>query len=163
MCAISGPTVLLLLQLNNTPLFAKIRVKKRMTISSLGCHEKNHQNLKMLEHASALSPYNNVHFFSFRNAKRGFEIIKNVNLSRLAPICILALHVLPLVLLQFDNTRHFVFDMPHFMQSTPPNFRECARQKVPAKCFKICHILYIRKSKGRAFPIFHFVLLYFFA
>ena len=30
------------------------------------------------------------------------------------------------------------------LPSTPPNFRVCARRKVPAKHFKICHILYIR-------------------
>ena len=29
---------------------------------------------------------------------------------------------------------------------TPPNLRVCARQKVPAKRFKICHILYIYKN-----------------
>ena len=33
---------------------------------------------------------------------------------------------------------------------TPPNFRVCARQKVPAKRFKICHILYIRHFSFRA-------------
>ena len=44
---------------------------------------------------------------------------------------------------------------------TPPNFRVCARWNVPAKRFKICHILYIQKPKV-AFSIFHFVLLYFF-
>ena len=33
--------------------------------------------------------------------------------------------------------------------------------KIPAKCFKICHILYIRKPKV-AVSVFHFVLLYFF-
>ena len=44
--------------------------------------------------------------------------------------------------------------------TTPPNFRVCAWQKVPAKCFKICHILYIRKHKVD-FSIFHFVLLYY--
>ena len=31
--------------------------------------------------------------------------------------------------------------------STPPNFRVCARWKVPAKWFKIYHILYMRKPK----------------
>ena len=36
---------------------------------------------------------------------------------------------------------------------TPPNFRVCARRKVPAKRFKICHILYIRKPKV-AFSVF---------
>ena len=27
------------------------------------------------------------------------------------------------------------------------NFRICAQQKVPAKCFKICHISYTQKPK----------------
>ena len=43
---------------------------------------------------------------------------------------------------------------------TPANLKVCARRKVPAKHFKICHILYIRKPKV-AFSVFHFVLLYF--
>ena len=38
---------------------------------------------------------------------------------------------------------------------TPPNFRVCARRKVPAKCCKIWHILYIRKPKV-AFSVFLF-------
>ena len=42
---------------------------------------------------------------------------------------------------------------------TPPNFKVYARRKVPVKRFKICHILYIRKTKV-AFSIFHFELLY---
>ena len=42
--------------------------------------------------------------------------------------------------------------------STPPNFIVCARWKVPAKCFKSCHILCILKPKV-AFPVFHFMLL----
>ena len=42
-----------------------------------------------------------------------------------------------------------------------PHFRDCARWKLPAKYFKLCHILYIRKPKV-AFSVFHFVLLYFF-
>ena len=45
--------------------------------------------------------------------------------------------------------------------TTPPNFKVCARRKVPEKFFKICHILYIRKPKV-AFFVFHFVLLYIF-
>ena len=44
---------------------------------------------------------------------------------------------------------------------TPPNFRVCTQRKVPAKRFKICHILFIRKPKV-AFYIFHFLLLYIF-
>ena len=45
---------------------------------------------------------------------------------------------------------------------TPPNFRVCAQRKVPAKRFKICHILCMRKPKV-AFSVFHFVLtLYFY-
>ena len=44
---------------------------------------------------------------------------------------------------------------------TPPNFRVCARWKVPAKRFKICHILCLRKPKV-AFSIFHFVIVPFF-
>ena len=46
-------------------------------------------------------------------------------------------------------------------QCTPPNFRVCARRKVPTKRFKICHILYIWKPKV-AFSIFHFVQSYIF-
>ena len=37
---------------------------------------------------------------------------------------------------------------------TPPNFKVCARRKVPAKRFKNCHILYIRKPRV-AFSVFH--------
>ena len=48
------------------------------------------------------------------------------------------------------------------MVHTPPKFRICARQKVPAKCFKIYHILYIWKPKV-AFSVFHLVLLYIFS
>jgi len=32
-------------------------------------------------------------------------------------------------------------------ENIPPNFRICARRNVPAKRFKICHILYILKPK----------------
>ena len=45
--------------------------------------------------------------------------------------------------------------------ATPPNFRVCAPQNVPAKCFKICHILYMRKPKV-AFSVFHLGPLYIF-
>ena len=45
--------------------------------------------------------------------------------------------------------------------STPHNLKVCAWWKVPAKRFKICHILYIRKPKV-AFFIIHFVQFYFF-
>ena len=60
---------------------------------------------------------------------------------------------------------HFVdgktkFSFKYFI-ITPPNFRVCARQIVPAKRFKICYILYTQKPKV-AFPVFHFVLLYIF-
>ena len=44
-------------------------------------------------------------------------------------------------------------------ENTTSNFRVYAQRKVPAKCFKIYHILYIRKPKV-AFSAFHFVLLY---
>ena len=52
-----------------------------------------------------------------------------------------------------DKTRKFLSHVwKHYLiwgricgqQHTPPNFRVCARQKVPAKLFKIWHILYIR-------------------
>ena len=46
-------------------------------------------------------------------------------------------------------------------ENTPLNFRVCAWRKFPAKRFKICYILKIRKPKV-AFCSFHFVLLYFF-
>ena len=39
---------------------------------------------------------------------------------------------------------------------TPPNFRVCAWQKVPAKRWKICHILYIWKPKV-VFSFFSFI------
>ena len=44
---------------------------------------------------------------------------------------------------------------------TPHNLRVCARWKVPAKCFKICHTFGKRKPMY-FFSIFHFVRLYFF-
>ena len=54
----------------------------------------------------------------------------------------------------------FIFNFPYyFLLSyllTPPNFRVCAQRKVPAKRFKICHILYIRNPKDD-FSIFDFV------
>ena len=37
----------------------------------------------------------------------------------------------------------------------------CAQQKIPAKCFKICHIFDIRKPM-QFFFVFHFMLLQFF-
>ena len=37
---------------------------------------------------------------------------------------------------------------------THPNFRVCARRKVPAKGFKICHILYKHKNPKLLFPFF---------
>ena len=48
----------------------------------------------------------------------------------------------------------------NILQHTPPNFRVCVRQKVPAKCFKISYSFGIRKPTF--FSVFHFVLLYFF-
>ena len=42
---------------------------------------------------------------------------------------------------------------------TPLNFRVCALRNVPAKCFNICHILYIQRPKV-PFSVFHFMLLY---
>ena len=38
-------------------------------------------------------------------------------------------------------------------QDTPPNFKVCARRKVPTKRFKFCHILYVRNPK-LLFPFF---------
>ena len=42
---------------------------------------------------------------------------------------------------------------------TPPNFRVCARRKVPAKCCKIWHILYIRKPKVAFSVLCYFIIL----
>ena len=52
------------------------------------------------------------------------------------------------------------YDMENFFSKNVDfSLRVCARWKVPAKRFKICHILYIRRPKV-AFFVFHFVLLY---
>ena len=53
-----------------------------------------------------------------------------------------------------------VFDTPEFLGShpipcTPPNFMVCARQKVPMKCFKICHIFTLPKP---TLMYFHFII-----
>ena len=42
---------------------------------------------------------------------------------------------------------------------TPHNFMEFAQWKIPAKCFKICHIFGIRKPKYFFCLFFHFELL----
>ena len=68
----------------------------------------------------------------------------------------------PAVILNRRKSCNFLWFLFCKYRITPPNFRVCARQKVPAKRFKICHILYIRKPKV-AFSVFHFVLLYIFS
>ena len=47
---------------------------------------------------------------------------------------------------QCSSMYHYVLK-GYSSYSTPPNFRDCAQRKVPAKRFKICHILYIQKPK----------------
>ena len=58
---------------------------------------------------------------------------------------------------------HLSQDETHFCsrpdlssEFTPPNFRVCARGKVPAKHFKICHILYSKYYTKTQSCFFHF-------
>ena len=61
------------------------------------------------------------------------------------------------VLVQNYYNMNLKFWMQNMFIVTPPNFRVCAQQKVPAKCFKLCHILYIRKPKVAFFILCYLI------